>query len=799
MLKYEDIVEAPVGKLKAAADDWARMAGDLDKLADDAANGMKVKSDKADWEGLNAGVTKAFVTKTAKECADAAAEARGVKAILEEGHAAIKKARDTLIDIRDHEGPAAGIKVDGKGTVTARHPVSESPAAGHDPDYPAMLQRERKSVESWQKRIDLIVDNCNDTDVSFKNSLEANVTGRKDFAAPKYTKMDQEEAARAAHLAAKGRDLTHKELQALNELLKDNSGSLEFSKGFYEKLKPEGALRFFGQLSTDTYEDGKLDKERLKDVQDLQKNLGLNLANASQNKEFTADWGPALRKLGTERIPVMAYEPGAGRIDPSGGPFGYQLLGGIMRYGNYDAKFLNPIAEHVAQLHQKDPIRFNANNVMNGLAKNPFNPSGLNGAGYDPTTAMLEALGHSPDAAKRFFTDDPTAYNEDGTVDKNATADLGRDKEGYSVTNYLDFFGDEKWKSFPDIDMGDLKDKKEASGYMPDALGHALEAATLGYPYDSPDASFVRSEGNAEVMRDVMEKYGADAKLTKQQEALTDSLGVMGAGYINDINWALDKNDGNSVFVPGGKMEGHLIFSVEDGTRGRDVARAFLGVLGHYPDSYASMSAAEQVYTSSALEAQVRADGDIDTGGVRRVVKIGSEVQGFLDQSRADQIEATNLKTHEEYEKAAEKRSGWVEFGGTAALGAGVATAAFFLPAAPVVGAGALLIPLFTDTATGAVEQVIGDVVGGMGDKAIDKNKEEMEELTAAEKKAVYSAGEIYTETPVEEFTSRHREEIERLDARTGGSLAEDLDDARIIGYTDGKFRAQVQGVRPEE
>lgn len=141
MLKYDDLIDAPVAKLKSAVDDWDKMASDLDKLADDAAKGMKVKSDKADWEGLNAGVTKAFVTKTAKEFADAAAEAKGVKAILEEGHAAIKKAKDDLINIRDHEGPAAGIKVDGKGTVTARHPVQESLVARHDPDYSAMLQQ----------------------------------------------------------------------------------------------------------------------------------------------------------------------------------------------------------------------------------------------------------------------------------------------------------------------------------------------------------------------------------------------------------------------------------------------------------------------------------------------------------------------------------------------------------------------------------------------------------------------------------------------------------------------------------
>ncbi|MFD8826201.1 hypothetical protein ACFV1C_28085 [Streptomyces sp. NPDC059605] len=788
MLKYEDIVDAPVGKLKAAADDWARMAGDLDKLADDAADGMKVKSDKADWQGLNAGVTKAFVTKTAKECADAAAEARGVKAILEEGHAAIKKARDALIDIRDHEGPAAGITVDDKGKVTARHPVAESPAAGHDPDYPAMLQRERKNVESWQKRVDLIVDNCNDTDVSLKNSLEANVTGRKDFAAPKYTKMDQEEAARAARLAAKGRDLTHKELQALNELLKDNSGSEEFSKGFYEKLKPEGALAFFGQLSTDTYEGGKLDKERLKDVQDLQRNLGLNLANASQNKEFTADWGPTLRKLGTERIPLTKYD--------SGGPFGYQLLGGIMRYGNYDTKFLNPIAEHVAQLHQKDPDMFAANKAVNSPFKNPFNPSGVNGSGYDPTVSMLEALGNSPDAAKHFFHDKPTAYNEDGTINEGAKAELGKDKDGNKVENYLDFFGTEKWDSYGDVDSLDEKELKASLNYMPDALGHALEAATLGYPAGHPDASIVRDGNHAEIMRNVMEKY-SDANLLKAQESLSDSLGAMGAGYIGDINWAIDKNKEESVFAPAGDREGHLDFSDTLDSNGRDITRKFLGALGHHPDAYASLSAAEQIYTSSALEAQVGKDGEIETGDIRRTVKIGAEVQGMLDQSRADQVVDDGVKAHEEYEKAAEKRSGWTEFGATAALGAGVATAAFFLPAAPVIGAGALLVPMFTDVGTGAVEQVIGDVVGGMGEDAIDKNKEKVDDLTSEQRAAIYTAGESYTETPVDNFVDRHKAEIEKLDARTDGDLAEDLDDARLIGYGNGNLRARVQGVDP--
>ncbi|MBO1335610.1 hypothetical protein [Streptomyces sp. VRA16 Mangrove soil] len=778
MLKYEDIIDAPVGKLKAAADDWAEMAGKLDTLAGDADKGMLARANAADWAGVNAEVTKEFIGKTAKEFTDAAAEAKGVKLILQEGYEAIKKAKDDLTDIRDHEGPAAGISVDARGKVTARHPLSEQPAARHDPDYPDLLHQERQNIESWQKRIDLIVDNCNDTDVSFKNSLEANVTDSKDFSAPKYTKMDQEEADRAAALAAKGRDITHTELQALNELLADNAKSPEFAKDFYNKLGPEKSLAFFGQLSTDTYEYGKVDKERLKDVQELQRNLGLNLATASHDKEFSDKWGPELRKLGTERIPLAKYD--------SNGPFGYQLLGGIMRYGNYDKQFLNPIAEHVAQLHQKDPYMFAGNKVVNSPFKNPFNPSGVNGAGYDPTTAMLEALGNSPDAAKHFFNDPPTAYNEDGTVNKGATADLGK-ADGAAIDNYLDFFGTDKWESFGDVNSLDQKELEGSLNHMPDALGHALEAATLGYPAGDPDAHVVKDEANAAVMQKVMEKYGSDAGLLKTQEALSDSLGTMGAGYIDDINWALDKNDPNSPFAPGGDGKGHLDFSDTTDGNGRSVARGFLSSLGQHPDAYATVSAAEQVYSRSVLEGQVGADGKIDAGAARSTVHVGAEVQGMLDQSRADQVEATNLKTHEDYEKAVAKRAGWIEFG----AGVGVAAGVAFLPATAAVGTAAVLIPLATDTASGALEQGIGQMVGDISDNSVDEHKEKIEELTREEKTKVYSSGESLAESPMEEF-------MQRNGVTSDSELGQDLKEAMRIGYATGNDRENQQGNDPE-
>ncbi|RSN52307.1 hypothetical protein DMH12_19825 [Streptomyces sp. WAC 04229] len=779
MLKYEDIIDAPLGKLKTAVDDWSEMTRKLDTLATDATDGMKAKADKAAWEGVNAGVTKAFIRKTVEEFADAVVEAKGVHRILQEGYTAIKKAKDDLVNIRDHEGPGAGVRVDGNGKVTAKKPLSEIPAARHDPDYSKLLQEEKKNIESWQKKIDLIVDNCNDTDVSLNNTLAANATGRKDFGAPKYTKLDQEEAARAAALAAHGRDISHKDLVKLNELLKDNSSSVEFSKYFYEKLGPEKSLAFFGQLATDTYDYSKVDPERLKDVQELQKNLGLNLATASHDKAFTDKWGPELRKLGTEHIALSKYD--------QGGPFGYQLLGGIMRYGNYDAKFLNPIAEHVAQLHAKDPGLFAETKMVNSWLKNPYNPSGVNGAGYEPTTAMLEALGNSPEAAKKFFTDPPTAYNENGTVNHGATAELGKDKDGQAFDNYLDFFTNEKWESFGDVNANDPKEFKASLDYMPDALGHSLESATLGYPAGHPDADVVRDEDNVAVMQQVMEKYADDPGLLKERhEAMADSLGVMGAGYIDDINWALDENDRESAFAPAKNPEGHLVFSDTVDGNGRSVVRGFLSTLGQHPDAYATLSAAEQVYTRSVLEGTVGPDG-INEGAARATVRTGAEVQGMLDQSRADQVKATDLKTHEDYEKAVAKRAGWVEFGAAAGIAAGVA----FLPATAAVGTAAVLIPLATDTASGAAEQLIGQMVGDLSDNAVDEHKKKIEDLTHHERKMIYTAGESMAEAPMKEFLAHNG--VDR-----NSDFGEDLRASMLLGYGVGNDRENQQGNDPE-
>ncbi|MFD0625017.1 hypothetical protein ACFQ2K_21925 [Streptomyces sanglieri] len=256
MLTFDDVVNAPVGKLKEAADDWSEMVTKLEKLADDARQGMKAKSDKARWQGVNSDVTKPFIGKTAKEFEDAGAQAKGIKLLLADAHTSFKTAKDALVRIRDEEGPAAGIHVDAKGKVTPRRDLESDIAARHDPYYSEALRKQNDAVSSWQRKIDRIVEDCSDADESLKRALAANVKDDHNFTAPKYKSLDAEQVDRALGLMKKvtGDGGTARNVAALRELedlLDDNRNDPEFAPDFYRKLGAEGTLESYMKMSLD--------------------------------------------------------------------------------------------------------------------------------------------------------------------------------------------------------------------------------------------------------------------------------------------------------------------------------------------------------------------------------------------------------------------------------------------------------------------------------------------------------------------------------------------------------------------
>jgi hypothetical protein len=108
------------------------------------------------------------------------------------------------------------------------------------------------------------------------------------------------------------------------------------------------------------------------------------------------------------------------------------------------------------------------------------------------------------------------------------------------------------------------------------------------------------------------------------------------------------------------------------------------------------------------------------------------------------------------------------------------------------VGTAAVLVPLATDVGSGAVEQVIGQVIGDISDKSVDEHKEKMEDLTDTERKKVYSGGELMAEAPMEEFLRG-----QGLDAKKS-VFGQNLYESMLIGYGVGNDRENQQGNGPE-
>ncbi|WP_406725208.1 DUF6571 family protein [Streptomyces sp. GD-15H] len=571
--------------------------------------------------------------------------------------------------------------------------VGVRPRSGADPkdskDGKDATEEERQRYADSLTRK---VARANDIDLSTKLALKR-AHGNDPYNAghAKYESLNDAQVERALELAKKREDMTDRELAELNRLLRHNGREKdgEFATEFFEGLGgPRQTLEFYAALSIDgTGEDAS--KTRLAGVQDLQKYMGHALANATDpytpqsgrgdRQHLPSSWGAEFRKLGTQQI---EWERGMWNK-----PYGYQVLGGLLRYGNYDPAFLTPIAEHVTQLHQEDPHRFLSNKPAGSDDRYGFNPSGKLGSGNDPLNSVLEALGHSPEAAERFFTEKPTAYNEDGTIKSGGKTDF---------KSYLDLFTDKDFEWTIDRNTTNVLADEEATStalaFGPNALGHALEAAATGHPYDSDtiDPSVKHSTAQAELVHDIVEKFAKNPDLlthnmngdledeeTGPLYALRDSLGNIAADYIGDFQRSMYLEDSDSKTFPVNGTAAEL---------GYGDAQRFLGLVGQDPDAYSAITSAQQAYTANVVQEFLKAEGkDLtseDGGRVGDLVAPGAAIAGIMSNSRADAIYDYHTASNAEYNEAAADNAKWVNR--ILGLGTGAIPAPFSVVAEPV-------------------------------------------------------------------------------------------------------------------
>lgn len=672
-LTFTDLVEVDLGRLATAVTDWKNTVDGLKTQAENARKGMQAKSDAARWAGVNATVTREFVGKTTKEIADLHTEANSIYQVLDDAHTELAALQQQIRTAVQTDAPALGIRVEdiGDGKVRCFFPHIRG-------DTDERTQEQLDARQELEGRVNGLLAHASEIDASVARALRKSHGGDPHNAGHSaYESLNDAQVERALELAHKGDKMTDQELAELNRLIRYNGREKdgEFATEFYEGLGgPEKTLEFYAEMSIDGT-GGEATKVRLDAVRDLQQNMGFALANATDPDtahHLPGSWGADFRRLGTQEI---GWEKGQWNK-----PYGYQVLGGLLRYGNYDARFINPIAEHITQLHKEDPYRFLNNKPMGSEDIYGFNPSGRLGTGNDPLNSVLEALGHSPEASEKFFTDPPTAYNEDGTVKTGDKVDF---------KSYLDVFTDKDFEWTVDTNdtniLADEDKTKKALGYGPEALGHALESATTGRPYDSDDtADAIRhTPERAQLVNEIVDKFGKDPALIRHNEngdideesgplyAMRGSLGDITAEYMGDFQSALA--GGGDQFTTFG----------EPAQLNSLTAHRFLAEVGQDPDAYASITSAQQAYTADVVNDVINGDSDSsvsDAERLRNATRAGGIVAGVMSESRADAVLDYHTASDKEFNEAAADKQKWAD----RLLGMGIDKAA---ERVPVLGA----------------------------------------------------------------------------------------------------------------
>ncbi|MFD6970960.1 DUF6571 family protein [Streptomyces sp. NPDC059949] len=647
MLTYENVMNAPLDKLQTAVTDWTAMAGKLDEMAEAARNSMKVKSDKAEWSGVTAGVARPFVDKTAKEFDDAAKAAKGMHLVLADACATFKAAQAELKKLAA-EAPAAGFRVDATGRVTAIPLPTEAErnAARHDPDYQQTLNANRNA---WQARIDRAVEDAQDADDSLVRVLQANVADAHDFSGPKFNTLDAEQAARAADLMKKvtgdgGTARNVEALRELEELLDDNRTDPEFSTGFYRTIGAEGTLEMYSKMSLDATSLGAAGKDRALMVANIQSDMGAMLGLATHKDvphHLDAAWTTQLMKAGRKEMDVFG---GVRQI------YGYQALGALLREGKYDTEFLTSVGRDMIAMDRKDPRAWEFHTPY-GL-ESVLNQGKEGGRGFYPLTGLMEAMGNNPDAATAFFNEPVREdTDKDGIVTKDDKPIKGQHGQDRGMVDYM---LDKKpyMDSFDITRTGDLHPAQQALG---DALVAAVSHRSPG-DEDAPPVAHTKEM--AAVMERVVEKIGDKPELVVAKpgdpegplNGLSGHFGQMAAEYMPDIQAAAG-NDSRMI-----KANGEMAEFTKSGMA------SFIGAVGQDPDAYGAMTTAQRTFTTALVNDVFahRSEHDDLDAAIKVAVHPGGQIAGILSEARAEGIFAENGHKQEEYVKGVEDNAKWV-------------------------------------------------------------------------------------------------------------------------------------------
>ena len=462
MPTYHEVMTTDLATLTTAAERWDGMAKEFQKQETAYRRDVHGITMGQSWAGLSADAANSRFDVTLKEFQNAQTEAKAVASLLRDAHTQFVGLRGKLKSARD-EAVHAGMKVSDQGVVsydTEKLSQGDRVALVHDPDYQASV---RKSVGSWQERIDQLVKDVEDADKGVEIAFAAVVVDSditdgtiNGFNGSAQGDIEKYEAAEAKDIALRvdSGKASAQDYRELRRLFHDNAGDTAFSRTLLDELGARGTLNLSNTLeSLAHYDDTKQSGRYL----DIEKGLATTLATATHDphSDFYERFRAELRKAGTEQFTVDGLSP-----IPDERVRGYQSLVTLMRQGHgYSGQFLEDTADDVRHAEESYAAAGHTESVW--ALRDDFAGKDRGWFANDPLDGVLGIMSDDPATSTAYL--DP-AHNDnldyllhgrnwDTVVDHYATPPGGT-TTGPPVT----------------VEDGDVRK----------GLGAALEAATTG-------------------------------------------------------------------------------------------------------------------------------------------------------------------------------------------------------------------------------------------------------------------------------------------------------------------------------
>jgi hypothetical protein len=565
MVSFDQLRKAKPELFSETAKSWSNCAAKLDDEAGHLTAQVFRPMQRPDvWAGPAAQAAAKHCGNVEQATTDAVDEMRQVAGVLRTLSEEITSAQRELHSALDAARRSnVTVSSDGSKVTAPKIPVP----AGQS-DLAAQRQKEMQGVvDNIAKLIKDAVDRATKADQEAAQQLRkwGVAMPDADTQAANDAKLAAQ-AKRAAELAKKAPILSKAELKELDDLLKQNSGNPLFATAFLNDLGPQGALRFGGVLSTMDPYGG--DKQRTALLGDLQRQMGTALAAGTDpaNHQHVPDaWVKQLEAAGKQKMDIglRDYQP-----------YGYQILGNLMRSGHYSTSFLKDVGGDLYGFEKSHPGIWQQNSPTGLNGHLHLNISDGNGAGNDPMYGLMRAMADNPEASRQFFADH-------GKID-------------YFLTQ-------RRWPL-------DFSEPAMPKNYQPPAMGMfggALESAT---------ANAATDPASAEIARHTIETIGRPTDYGGLNGHIPDGL----RGHISNVI-ANDINDVHDKFL-GQNLDGNT-----------DNYRRVLTDLAKDPNDYAVVYTAEQLHAHQLMHGHHPA-GDLDAAA--RV--LGTLDHGENEAIRAD-------------------------------------------------------------------------------------------------------------------------------------------------------------------